>query len=629
MSNINKKYQPFVSALVTSFVPEHIVEQYPGLMTFIYGFLDYLEVENKSGYIQNTLQYQRDLDIQESQFRLLIEKELGIDISQKYAADPTIFYQKIVDLWRAKGTEEAILTFLQILLDTDDTKPTILYPFDYVFKPSDGNWNQEKFITVRRVVGTVPTDVEFVRIFFESLTYDVPVTRWEQISTSRFRFYFRVSDFFQAQIGASVQIIELDDTPIFISNIIPSPNRIDIVEPGADWQKGQIITIPGTNSDTLARIAEINLDGAAQRIEIIQFGGDHEEDQSIITSPYPNRPPSANFNIEETIISSDPLIIEYTLTIVDLIDNISDSVIGSQIGSGIDAYFLEEYVETSGSYVGNEVINIATISTLDTTGDQTVSGVDTQRYYDSRTRIIYKFAPVSNLLGTWSNENGQSSNQIIRLQDSEYYQQFSYEINSVYAREVYSSAIEKMHPSGMKRFDNLLLSTNLTVDSLIESFISILSSFFFDVVETSDDIGIILQKIFTDAVESSDDVYMNFSKEFNDSVESSDNIQQMSLTKYFIDSITVSENIVAFGVPKEFIDTAETSDEFSLEYIKIFEETLESIDSNVVQLDKYIQDSLVIDDSGTASLTDSSYTEEGYFLEDYNQAGFILTIGES
>jgi hypothetical protein len=146
---------PFVATLIDQFVPDHIRANFPQLINFVAAYLDYLEESNESGYFQNTLPQQRDIRTQDHQFLRRIEQEIGLFVPQEYEADPLLFYDKISELWRAKGSREAIETFFRLFLN--DTVQ-VRFPWDSVLKPSDGRWQSPEKLRVSLISGN-PNDL--------------------------------------------------------------------------------------------------------------------------------------------------------------------------------------------------------------------------------------------------------------------------------------------------------------------------------------------------------------------------------------------------------------------------------------------------------------------------------------
>jgi hypothetical protein len=148
----NRNIAPHLYTLIDHFIPDHLRSDHPRLVTFISKYLEFLEKSHGASYFANTLEHQRNIDLQEEQFLTRIEKELGLFVPRDYAASPRVFYNKISELWRSKGTEDATKTFFQLFLN-DPVE--IRYPWDNVLKTSDGKWIQERKIRVSVIFGDV------------------------------------------------------------------------------------------------------------------------------------------------------------------------------------------------------------------------------------------------------------------------------------------------------------------------------------------------------------------------------------------------------------------------------------------------------------------------------------------
>ena len=110
---------PDVKSIIDSVISDHIRYEYPKLVEFAKAYFDFLEQSNKAGFYQNNQPQQRDVELQEAQFAARIQKELGIVAPQEYAADPKIFFNKIKEIWNAKGSEESIKAFFRLYLNDE------------------------------------------------------------------------------------------------------------------------------------------------------------------------------------------------------------------------------------------------------------------------------------------------------------------------------------------------------------------------------------------------------------------------------------------------------------------------------------------------------------------------------
>ena len=155
MPNSRNELSPHVEALLDTFVPEHIRSGYPQFIEFVRAYLNYLENEHGSGYYQNTLPHQRDVREQDTEFLHQIEKEIGLYVPRKFQADPKVFYDRISDLWKAKGSEDAVRTFFHLFLDDP---VSIYYPWNQVLIPSDGRWVVDDRLRISIIQGD-PNDL--------------------------------------------------------------------------------------------------------------------------------------------------------------------------------------------------------------------------------------------------------------------------------------------------------------------------------------------------------------------------------------------------------------------------------------------------------------------------------------
>jgi hypothetical protein len=150
-TNLNApEISPHLSALIDKFMPETIRARHPAFVDFLQAYFNFLEDFNGASYFQNTLPQQRDLYYQEEEFLRQIEKEIGLFVPREYASDPKDFYSRISELWRAKGSEDAIKTFFLLFLD-DPVE--INLPWEKVLKPSDGNWVADRKVRVSIIEG--------------------------------------------------------------------------------------------------------------------------------------------------------------------------------------------------------------------------------------------------------------------------------------------------------------------------------------------------------------------------------------------------------------------------------------------------------------------------------------------
>ena len=150
MANGLGKYN--ISSYIDELVPDHVEGSYPDLVSFLKTYALYLERENLSGFYLNALDIQRDIDFVEENLLTELQNEIGIAVPRDFATNPRMFYKRLVEFYRSRGTPESIKSFFRMIYD-DDVET--YFPFEDLLNPSDGDWtNQETAIKADRTTFT-------------------------------------------------------------------------------------------------------------------------------------------------------------------------------------------------------------------------------------------------------------------------------------------------------------------------------------------------------------------------------------------------------------------------------------------------------------------------------------------
>ena len=410
MSNKNSKISPHVSTLIDSFVPDHIQANFPQLLDFVRAYLTYLEESNYSGYYQNTLPEQRDVRQQDEQFLRRIENEIGLFVPRDYQADPKIFYDRISDLWRAKGSEEAIKTFFRIFLD-DPVQ--IRLPWDQVLIPSDGRWIQEDKIRVSSISGD-PRDFAGREIFQVQSFASAIVSRvdrrvysdgiiWE-LTLSKGSI---VGEFF------AKNTITIEDDLTLRAEIYKSVAEIQIDSGGTNFEVGDRITLDGYEGVSFVAFVD-RVDentGEILSIELSNFGSGNT----------PNHVKESNTTEEYYL--EDFLLYEYDTN--------------NQVGASSLTFLVDTLNGSGGSF-------------------------------------SIRYAPVIRTEGKYVGVKGQLSESIV-LQDSFFYQKYSYEVLTNFPISLWKGPVKKtVSPAGTIPFGNARVTDllDLSIDPSQFSFIT-------------------------------------------------------------------------------------------------------------------------------------------------------------
>ena len=129
-----------ISSYIDELVPDYVESSYPELVNFLKTYALYLERQNKSGFYLNSLDIQRDIDHVEDELLTELQNEIGVAIPRDFATNPRMFYKRLVEFYKSRGTPESITSFFRVIFD-DDVET--YFPFVDILNPSDGKWTDQ------------------------------------------------------------------------------------------------------------------------------------------------------------------------------------------------------------------------------------------------------------------------------------------------------------------------------------------------------------------------------------------------------------------------------------------------------------------------------------------------------
>jgi hypothetical protein len=129
-----------ISSYIDELIPDHVESAYPDLVAFLKIYALYLERENKSGFYLNALDIQRDIDFVEDNLLTELQNEIGVSVPRDFATNPRMFYKRLVEFYRSRGTPESITAFFRMIYD-DEVET--YFPFIDILRPSDGDWTDQ------------------------------------------------------------------------------------------------------------------------------------------------------------------------------------------------------------------------------------------------------------------------------------------------------------------------------------------------------------------------------------------------------------------------------------------------------------------------------------------------------
>lgn len=142
-----------LQSVVQRQLPEFIREDYPKFLAFIKAYYEYMDTLDDRNIIEL-----RDIDSTVDSFIDYFKGEIGFNVPNIEFMDMRLFLRKSKQAFTVKGTEESYKFLFRILFD----KPvTITYPWDSVLKASDGKWQRDTsiFIEFPEIMEVAPSDI--------------------------------------------------------------------------------------------------------------------------------------------------------------------------------------------------------------------------------------------------------------------------------------------------------------------------------------------------------------------------------------------------------------------------------------------------------------------------------------
>lgn len=542
-SNSNwTKYSPHIETLINSFVPSHVTDNYPELIQFIRAYLNFLETTNESSYYQNALPQQRDIRTQEEEFFRNIEREIGLFAPREYEANPKIFYDRISELWRSKGSQEAIETFFRLFLN--DTVQ-VRYPWDFVLKPSDGRWQAPQKLRVSLIRGNASdfvskrvqqieeygfatvTRVER-KVYADQTIFELTLLRAETVGT------FNIGN----RITTEDRSVEAE--------IYNSVSNIVITNPGTGYEVGDRIRLSGLSRISFeARVNEVNGAGGIVSVNIIDFGSgttpNHIFDVQGSGQYYLD-----NFQTFQYVEDDREVVLGDNLDVSD------ETIEFFNQDYTLDNYFDQAYVGTILASASSESLVDDPVQTEDiiiTPADPTDPlSFQVDSLNGSGATFSLEFSAIVQEPGYYDGVRGQLSEAIV-LQDSDFYQKFSYEVVTAYPINQWIDPVKRhINPAGVKPFGliNRIEEIDTSVDILSNDVLKIVPN---DRVSNLDSHFYTFTKVINECAVCRDDTNVlseediSFTKRlFNSAVSKDTAIVRLGPTEKYSDTTVAAES---------------------------------------------------------------------------------------
>lgn len=476
--------------LVEKQIPYHVRESNPLFTKFLEYYYEFQQVSKIPDIIQEIKKY-NDIDEVEEQFLLEFFEEFR-KLPTAIVADRRLVAKHVYDLYKAKGSEEALRLLFRIVYGEEID---VYYPETDVLRASDGRWVQKNIVTTNRISGGVKSSSN--RIEFDTFQgrFVFQLEKSEVQATDVTRFWFEPRKSYYVAPNQIVRVYT-DDVLDYTGRLVLMPSFIEVDDGGENWQVGQLLVLPGNIRDTICQVKRTGDKGSIKRLDIIQYGYGNDSDLVYAVSPYAYKPESSYVEAFTEKISDAPPIYSHNLNIFDINEDVAESITGYQDDQEyvLQGYVLQGYIKRlvlSQSFVTTPASNI---TNPDITIDQWLA---------SRARLKIRNDYTAKEAGYYADQRGQISAPTIRLQDNFFYQLFSYVITTSRMLSEYKNVLSLVHPAGVKYFANTVREVTVAASINVSRVMSRENVIFADQFYVGDDVTLVKTLNFYDRVNAS------------------------------------------------------------------------------------------------------------------------------
>jgi len=587
-----------LSSVVSRQIPEFIREDYPTFVAFVEAYYEYLQEQGVD------LSIARDIDQTLDEFIIEFKKELAHNLPQ-ITGDERFLLTHIKDQYLAKGSESSYKLLFRLLFGK---KVELTYPGTQMLRVSDGRWNQEISVFAKVDFGD-PTSIvgKLVDIQTSTRLIRVLVDRKEELVGEVDRIvalggniyeFFLDKKFFG--VLKPTDKIKYKDT--FQATILPATQTPKIVQAGKNFRVGQVFEVrSGTGTGALLKVTAVDDNNGIKYAEFIKFGIGYTADFAV------------NLLASNTVNSSQQLLASASSSRSGSNLTINDRTVGfdEQGYVNLGDYVTHTYVD--GTYAGSIIREFS----LNYRNAQTVA--------DDPAIIEVNLGALVRYPGYFTSNAGFLDDSIF-IQDSKYYQAFSYVIRIDERLSSYKSAVKTMlHPAGMALFGEYNITNTVDLSIVLESLVKSLGIGIEDTFVTIDTGAVTLSitKVASDSISTPDDsvIIKVTGKGLDDSINTpSDSFVQL-FSKALSDTYSgMSDSTATFSIGKALSDTysgmSDSTATFSIG--KALSDTPIISESLVQDVTKYLQDTSIGTLTEAGKVWMNSYQAQDYYSQEYS-----------
>jgi len=470
--------RPKVSSIVASQLPEFIRDDYQTFVDFLKAYYEFLESTQ-----QDPISL-RDLDTTLDTFITYFKSELATSLPYS-TVDERFLLSKIKDLYLAKGSEASFRLLFRILFNKTIE---LDYPATQMLRASDGKWNQDVSVFVNILVGKpedivgklvdVVTQTKIIRVLIDRRQYvEVEVDRAIRISNNLYELILDRRFFGTISVGDTLRYIDpATNQLVFNAQILPTTSNLIVEKPGSGFKVGDLYNINNYNGyGTIMKVSAVDANGGIALGQFIKYGTGYTTDFTTTISATSGQDVAgtAGTIIQRVDTFLAPANKTVNLTITESLNGFAESgslntadynlESSAEIAADIASYGVQKGNFFDGAYAG---------ITLREFG---ITNIDSQVTTTDPAIIKVTLGPLAKYPGYYVNNDGFLDDAVF-IQDSKYYQAFSYVIKIDQALDSYKTIVKNLiHPAGTQVFGEYDIRNEFSIGTALESLIKILS----------------------------------------------------------------------------------------------------------------------------------------------------------
>ena len=514
-----------VSVLIESQFPEFALEEGPKLVAFLKAYYEWMETSGQALYEAKKFPENQDIDTTSDTFLEYFKREILNSIPDDILVNKKFLAKHIKELYLSKGTEQSYRFLFRALFDEEID---VYYPGDYILKTSDGRWSVDKTIRLTSLSSSNSTLFDGKIVTGQT---SGAKARVNGITFSE-EFGVRVTELFLKNIVGEFSdgetVVNEDNTN---SGILFNDTRllknISIAQGGVNHRAGDVVNIIASSGSGANGVVSGTTDQSAISFNItnggsgyttnasITISGSGEDASFVITSISNTEVVSLNRDFIEPfasiVLNTGPTFVSGGANTSSVSANIATANVSSVLSSVLlfanvtvgtinsisvlnngygysslptvtvveNEVAAQDFIDGSGGFKGeNAVITPVHIPGAITRVDINNAGSAYSRFEpvtlvnQSRTGTINAIAsPIISGQVTYPGKYTDTKGFLSwdqRLQDGDFYQEYSYVIRSTQSIKDYKEITKKLlHPAGTRQFGEFKIISNLNQENEI------------------------------------------------------------------------------------------------------------------------------------------------------------------